>query len=67
MTDLESGLNFWVHCGGSPVRGVGMASDRNGVIKSPPRVIFYMAFKYCKNNTPVGGGKTTKQCQKKTN
>lgn len=56
MTDLETGLNFWVHCGGSPVRGVGMASDRNGV-KSPPRVIFYMAFKYCKNNTPVGGGK----------
>lgn len=29
-----------VHCGGSPVRDVGMASDRNGV-KSPLSVFFF--------------------------
>ena len=57
-----------VHCGGSPVRGVGKASDRNGV-KSPLSVIF-LFFEWRSNvgrrNTTMGGGKTIKQCQKKT-
>ena len=54
-----------VHCGGSPVGGVGMASDQNGV-KSLPRVFFEWRSNVVQNNTAMGGGKTTRRCQKKT-